>query len=94
LGDARIAVFARHQADGERTLIEVVDFGARPAEDQRSGLDFVLVERGAQACGHSGIERAYAHLAGEETEAVNLADGGFGMSAGGDDEAELQGGRL
>src|ERR1039458_3472992 len=33
LGDARVAIFARHQADGERTFIEVVDFGARAAGD-------------------------------------------------------------
>jgi len=34
LGDARVAVFAGHKADGERTFIEVVDFGAGAAGDE------------------------------------------------------------
>src|ERR1035438_2518289 len=98
LRDARVAVFARHQADSEWTFIEVVDLGAGAARDQRSGLDLVLVEGGAQSCGHAGVEGAHARLAGGDAEAVDFANGGFGIAAGGDDEAELEagggGGRL
>src|SRR5207245_5412266 len=62
--DACGAGVAGNEADGERAVVEIPDFAARPADNQRSGLELMLVERAAKRRGILRIKIADENLAG------------------------------
>ncbi len=49
VGDAGRTGGPRHEPDRQRATIEVPDFFARTADHERSGLESVCVQRGAEA---------------------------------------------
>src|SRR5439155_23802701 len=88
--DACGAGVAGNEADGERAVVEIPDFAARPADNQRSGFVLILVERPAKRRGILRLKIADDNLAGHWAEVADLADGSAGISAKGDVESEGQ----
>ena len=88
--DARGAGVAGNEADGERAAVEIPHFAARAADNTRSSLDFILVERLAQPCGVFQVKIADENLAGGQAQVADFGDGSAGIVADRDDQSETQ----
>ena len=56
--DARFAILARHQADGFRPLVKVINFGARTTRNRGGHLHAVFLQRHAQFLDRGIVEYA------------------------------------
>lgn len=70
---------ARHEPDGLRSLIEIVDLGAWAAGHDRAGFDPVTVERLPQLACRVVIGRAGADLACGKAQFLYASNGGVGV---------------
>src|SRR5215831_336621 len=81
---------ARDQTNGQRPLVKIPNFFARPADDERRRLNLMLLERLTQLPDQFHLKLIHKHLARWQAEVANLGRSSIGILPNANDQAEAQ----